>query len=67
MSSASSLPVKVITIIGAGYSGTITAVNILRQNLGVQVRVILVDRNTRPGRGLAYRTWDDNFWLCCKK
>ncbi|MEO7320376.1 MAG: FAD/NAD(P)-binding protein [Nitrosospira sp.] len=63
MSSAFSPPVKVIMIIGAGYSGTITAVNILRQNLGVQVRVILVDRNTRPGRGLAYRTWDDNFLL----
>ena len=38
-------------------------VNILRQNPGVPVRVILVDRNTRPGRGLAYRTWDDNFLL----
>ena len=63
MNSASSLPVKVITIVGAGYSGALTAVNILRQNLGVQVRVILVDRNTRPGRGLAYRTWDDNFLL----
>ena len=38
-------------------------VNILRQNPGVPVRVILVDRNTRPGRELAYRTWDDNFLL----
>ena len=63
MSIASSLPVKVITIVGAGYSGALTAVNILRQNPGVRVRVILVDRNTRPGRGLAYRTWDDNFLL----
>jgi uncharacterized NAD(P)/FAD-binding protein YdhS len=63
MSGASSLPEKVITIVGAGYSGVLTAVNILRQNLGTQVRVILVDRNTRPGRGLAYRTWDDNLLL----
>ncbi len=63
MSIASSPPVKVITIVGAGYSGTLTAVNILRQNPGIRARVILVDRNTRPGRGLAYRTWDDNFLL----
>jgi uncharacterized NAD(P)/FAD-binding protein YdhS len=64
MSTASpSSPVKVITIVGAGYSGSLTAVNILRQNPGPQVRIILIDRNTRPGRGLAYRTWDDNFLL----
>jgi uncharacterized NAD(P)/FAD-binding protein YdhS len=63
MSGASSLSEKVITIVGAGYSGVLTAVNILRQNPGTQIRVILVDRNTRPGRGLAYRTWDDNLLL----
>ena len=63
MSSVSFLPAKVITIIGAGYSGILTVVNILRQNPGTQVRIVLIDRNTRPGRGLAYRTWDDNFLL----
>lgn len=47
---------------GAGHWGTLTAVNILRQSPG-EVRVILVDRNTWPGRGLAYRSWDDNFQL----
>jgi uncharacterized NAD(P)/FAD-binding protein YdhS len=63
MSSVSFLPAKVITIIGAGYSGALTVVNILRQNPGTQVHIILIDRNTRPGRGLAYRTWNDNFLL----
>ena len=61
MSVDSPLPAKVITIVGAGCSGALTAINILRQRPGNRVRVILVDRNTRPGRGLAYRTWDDNF------
>ncbi len=54
---------KVIAIVGAGYSGAFTAVNILRRNPGRRIRVVLVDRHTRPGRGLAYRTWDDNFLL----
>jgi len=55
--------VKVITIVGAGYSGALTAVNILRQNPRNRVHIVLVDRGTRPGRGLAYGTWDDNFLL----
>lgn len=57
------MPVKVIAIIGAGYCGTLTAVHILRQNPVNQVRVVLVEQHSRPGRGLAYRTWDDNFLL----
>ncbi|HEV7929689.1 MAG TPA: FAD/NAD(P)-binding protein [Nitrosospira sp.] len=54
---------KIITIVGAGFCGALTAVNILRQNPGGAIRIILVDRGTRPGRGLAYGTWDDNFLL----
>ncbi|EIC31273.1 MULTISPECIES: FAD/NAD(P)-binding protein [Methylomicrobium] len=54
---------RTIVILGAGYSGTLTAVNILRQNTGDPVRLVLVERKAPFGRGLAYRTWDDNFVL----
>jgi uncharacterized NAD(P)/FAD-binding protein YdhS len=54
---------RTIAILGAGYSGTLTAVNILRQNLGNGIRVVLVERQSPIGRGLAYRTWDDNLLL----
>jgi uncharacterized NAD(P)/FAD-binding protein YdhS len=63
MSDNVSSPTKIITIIGAGFCGALTAVNILRRNPGRTVRIVLVDRSTRPGRGLAYGTWDDNFLL----
>jgi len=63
MSDYSSSPTKTITIVGAGFCGALTAVNILRQNPEGPVRIILVDRGTRPGRGVAYGTWDDNFLL----
>ncbi|PTR17406.1 putative NAD(P)/FAD-binding protein YdhS [Nitrosospira sp. Nsp2] len=63
MSDNVSSPTKIITIIGAGFCGALTAVNILRRNPGATVRIVLVDRSTRPGRGLAYGTWDDNFLL----
>jgi uncharacterized NAD(P)/FAD-binding protein YdhS len=62
MSDSDSAP-KIITIVGAGFCGALTAVNLLRQNSRGTVRIILVDRGTRPGRGLAYGTWDDNFLL----
>lgn len=55
-----------IAIVGAGYSGTICAVNLLRlagANAPDRFKVILIERHARPGRGLAYRTWDDNFVL----
>jgi uncharacterized NAD(P)/FAD-binding protein YdhS len=62
-------PGRTIAIVGAGFSGTLCAVNILRayrtdcSHGGAALRVILLDRHTRPGRGLAYRTWDDNLVL----
>jgi uncharacterized NAD(P)/FAD-binding protein YdhS len=59
---------KTIAVVGAGFSGTLCVVNLLRAHrehcaAGEQLRVLLIERNTRPGRGLAYRTWDDNFVL----
>jgi uncharacterized NAD(P)/FAD-binding protein YdhS len=49
-----------IIIIGAGFSGTLTAVHLLR--LHPAVAVLLLDGQQPFGRGLAYRSADDN-WL----
>jgi len=47
---------KTIVIIGAGFSGAITAVNLLRQSRGQSLRVLLVNRSGRMARGIAYGT-----------
>ncbi|HXA47954.1 MAG TPA: FAD/NAD(P)-binding protein [Burkholderiaceae bacterium] len=52
-----------IAIVGAGFSGTLCAVNLLRCNLRAGLHIILLDPHARLGRGLAYRTWDDNLVL----
>jgi len=52
-----------IAIIGAGYSGALTAVNILRNNPPASQRVVLIEKESVVGRGLAYRCWDDNLLL----
>jgi uncharacterized NAD(P)/FAD-binding protein YdhS len=58
---------QTIAIVGAGFSGTLCAVNLLRLHAGSGnpggLRIILIERHARAGRGLAYRTWDDNFVL----
>jgi uncharacterized NAD(P)/FAD-binding protein YdhS len=45
-----------VAIIGAGFSGTMTAVHLLRRGPGVAARVHLFDRSGRFGPGLAYST-----------
>ncbi len=55
-----------LAIVGAGYSGTICAVNVLRLHGATApqpLKIVLFERHSRHGRGLAYRTWDDNFVL----
>lgn len=57
---------QTIAIVGAGYSGTICAVNLLRLHGATApqlLEIVLIERHSRHGRGLAYRTWDDNFVL----
>lgn len=49
-----------VIVIGAGFSGTLVAVHLLRQNSAVQVD--LVDQRL-PGRGLAYNTMYDEHLL----
>ncbi|MYN15049.1 FAD-dependent oxidoreductase [Pusillimonas sp. TS35] len=54
---------QTVVIVGAGFSGTMVAVNLLMQPGGSGRRIVLVERHAKPGRGLAYRTWNDNFVL----
>jgi uncharacterized NAD(P)/FAD-binding protein YdhS len=44
---------ETITIVGAGFSGTLLAINLLREP---GQRVVLVERRDRTGRGVAYST-----------
>ena len=50
-------------IIGGGYSGTLTAVNIIRTSQSDKLRVLIIERESEVGRGLAYRFGDDNLLL----
>jgi len=52
-----------LVVVGAGFSGTLTVVNLLRHAPPTGLRLSLVERRSRLGRGLAYHTWDDNLLL----
>jgi len=54
---------KTIAIIGAGFSGAALAISLLYQSKRIPLRILLIDKIARMGRGLAYRTWDDNHVL----
>jgi uncharacterized NAD(P)/FAD-binding protein YdhS len=47
---------RTIAIVGAGFSGTATAVHLLRQARaqGQRIRVLLIERSAEFGRGVAY-------------
>lgn len=47
---------RTVLIIGAGFSGAVTAVQLLRQAGTRDLRVLLLNRNGRLARGLAYGT-----------
>lgn len=50
------MPALTIAIIGAGFSGTMTAVHLLRRGLPGGLRVLLVNRSGLMARGVAYGT-----------
>lgn len=52
-----------IVIVGGGFSGTLTAVHLLREARRGQLHLTLIERNPRVARGLAYRIWDDSMLL----
>ncbi|WP_395683063.1 FAD-dependent oxidoreductase, partial [Inquilinus sp.] len=44
-----------IAIIGAGFTGCLLAVQLLRRSAGA-AKVVLIERGGPPGRGMAYGT-----------
>ncbi|WP_025129328.1 FAD/NAD(P)-binding protein [Pseudomonas sp. PH1b] len=52
-----------ILIVGAGFSGALTAIHLLRSTVGQDISITLLDPASRPARGLAYRSDDDNLLL----
>ena len=56
------IPPRTIVIVGAGFSGTSVATNLLRAGHKQPVRVVLVDRS-EIGRGVAYRRAKEAYLL----
>lgn len=47
---------RTVVIIGAGFSGVVTAVHLLRRGVGAPLQVILINRSGWMARGVAYGT-----------
>jgi uncharacterized NAD(P)/FAD-binding protein YdhS len=54
---------RVVAIVGAGFSGTATAIHLLRQADGRRLRVVLIERGSEFGRGVAYARGARSFLL----
>jgi uncharacterized NAD(P)/FAD-binding protein YdhS len=52
-----------IAIVGAGFCGTIMAVNLLRRPPADAVEIVLIERNPAMGRGVAYAIHDCPYLL----
>lgn len=52
-----------IIIVGAGFSGTVTAVHLLRHGFGENSRLFLINRSGAMARGVAYGTTSDHHVL----
>jgi uncharacterized NAD(P)/FAD-binding protein YdhS len=49
---------RLIAIVGAGYSGTAVAINLLRHASRTPLRIVLIDPRAEIGAGVAYATRD---------
>lgn len=54
---------NVVVIIGAGFSGTVLAVNLLRRPYATPTDIVLVERGARMNRGVAYAERDIPYFL----
>lgn len=54
---------KIILIIGAGFSGVMTAVHLLRSSPSEETEILLLNRSGRMARGLAYGTQSSDHTL----
>jgi uncharacterized NAD(P)/FAD-binding protein YdhS len=48
-------PGRTIAIVGAGFSGTVLAVNLLRRASAESLRIVLIESRPQVGRGVAYQ------------
>lgn len=53
---------RCIAIVGAGFCGTVTAINLLRQRHDEPLRILLIDRD-RHARGTAYAEYSSSYLL----
>jgi uncharacterized NAD(P)/FAD-binding protein YdhS len=58
----STAPMSTIAIIGGGFSGTLLSLHLLRR-CAPPTRLVLIERNSQFGRGLAYSTGNANHIL----
>lgn len=54
---------RTIVIVGGGFSGTVLAVNLLRLPANIPTRLLLIERGSRIGEGLAYGARDYPYLL----
>ena len=54
---------NVIVIVGAGFSGTVLAVNLLRRPCAMPTDIVLVERGPAMNRGVAYAERDIPYCL----
>ena len=56
------IPANKIAVVGGGASGVITAINLVRA-MHHQAEIIIIERRSNLGRGLAYSTSDPSHLL----
>ncbi len=56
-------PTRTVAIVGSGFSGTATAIHLIRQARDRRVRVLLLERAPHFGRGVAYANSDYPYLL----
>jgi uncharacterized NAD(P)/FAD-binding protein YdhS len=56
-------PVRTIAIVGAGFSGTVLAANLLRRESARPLRIVLIESREECGRGVAYSQADYPYLL----
>jgi len=49
---------RLVAIVGAGFSGVAVAINLLRQDAGAALRIVLIEPRAELGAGVAYATRD---------
>jgi uncharacterized NAD(P)/FAD-binding protein YdhS len=54
---------KTVVIVGGGFSGTVLAAHLLRRRLAEATDIVLIERSSKMGRGVAYASRDFPYLL----